>query len=98
MCFQPLLSQSLVFQWVLMSSGPSVVLYTSSSFSHPLGQQGAGTGGQALDYITLMFDMEIGWEVKLDDCVKLVFLISDLGHGAKYEETEACVVIMAWEE
>lgn len=39
-CFQPLLSQSLVFQWVLMSSGPSVVLYTSSSFSHPLGQQG----------------------------------------------------------
>lgn len=45
-----------------------------------------------------MFDMEIGWEVKLDDCVKLVFLISDLGHGAKYEETEACVVIMAWEE
>lgn len=58
----------------------------------------AGTGGQALDYITLMFDMEIGWEVKLDDCVKLVFLISDLGHGAKYEETEACVVIMAWEE
>lgn len=32
-----------------------------------------GSTNQALDYVTLMFDMEIGWEVKLDDCVKLVF-------------------------
>lgn len=62
-----------------MSSSPSVVTYVSSSFSHPLGQEGCykdlvlGSSNQALDCITLMFDREIGWEVKLDDCVKLVF-------------------------
>lgn len=56
-----------------MSSSLSVVTYTSSSFSHPVGEETysqkltLGSGNQAFDPVTLMFETEVGWEVKLSD-------------------------------